>query len=220
MAANNAPPPTAEVYSTLEVDNRQYNNQAPEVLYDRDNLPEVNHHSAATLPEVNQQPYSATTYTSGGYTPIGPGGFAVKEDAPYTGDQTAAAAAAAAGTTTETKDPRICGVRRKPFIILVTLAALVVVGIIVGVAVGVTVSRNGTDEGDGQGAEDGDSSSPDATPIGPPNNIRLDTRIAATNFTDDSDHNNYVLIYQLNSGALWYVHRISLPSQSSSHRIN
>lgn len=209
MAANNSSSPPAEFYSTLELDDRpQYNNQAPEVAFDRENLPEVN--NQANLPEVNQQAYSAT-YSSGGYTPVGAAGFAAKEDGVYVGDQAAAA--------TEAKDPRICGVRRKTFIILATLAALVVVGIIVGVAVGVTVGNNRTDGEDGQPAEDGDSSSTEPTPIGPPTNVRLDTRIASTNFTDDAGNNNYVLIYQLNSGALWYVQRRSLPPGGSFDRV-
>ena len=68
MAANNSSPPPAEFYSTLELDDRpQYNNQAPEVAFDRENLPEVNHNYAdqANLPEVNQQAYSATYSSSG-----------------------------------------------------------------------------------------------------------------------------------------------------------
>ena len=198
MAANNPPsPPVMEDYSTLEVDNRaEYQHQAPQVAHDRENLPEVAHEQH-NLPEVNTQPYPeaySATYNNG-YSPGYAAGYAVKEDAPYV------AADQPAETAVEAKDPRICGVRRKTFIILVTLAVLIVVGVVVGVAVGVTAGKNGSDDDDdSQAAEDGDSS-PSST--GPPNNVRLNTRIASTNFTDDAGHNNYVLIYQLNSGALW-----------------
>lgn len=206
MAANNSPsPPVMEDYSTLEVDNRaEYQHQAPQVAHDRENLPEVAHEQNS-YPEVNTQAYPAAypaAYNSGYAPGYAAGGYVAKEDGPYVAaaaDQPAETAAAAAAAA-EAKDPRICGVRRKTFIILATLAALIVVGVVVGVAVGVTVGNNGSEDDDSQAAEDGDTSPSSSAP---PNNVRLNTRIASTNFTDDAGNNNYVLIYQLNSGALW-----------------
>ncbi|KAK7757740.1 hypothetical protein SLS62_000118 [Diatrype stigma] len=229
--------PGAEFYSGLEVDDRVYHSQGPEVVaVDRENLPEVDHYRE-NLPEVNHYanaPLSAGAYSNGTYStvhspqatttyplartkedlPYGAAGYGSEQPLPPLPPSSAhgeagalgaagAAGAGAAGGAAAASEPRICGVRRKAFLFLITLAAVVIVAVVIGVSVGVVTANHriaeakSKDSGDAAGSADG-----------PPNEIRLDTRIATTNFTDEVGNENYLVVYQLYSGAIWYVTQI------------
>ncbi len=212
--------PESELYSSLEVDTRAYYPQAPEVVaVDRENLPEVDHyrenlpevaHYAGSLPSDAPEVYSgakpAVPVKAGGGPYVG---FGDQQPPlpPLPPGSPPSTMATATGTAVESVEavpgadgPKIWGVRRKRFILLATLAAVIIVAIVVGVSVGVVTSQKSHEA---EQVTDGDGDVPSTAIDGPPNDIRLDTRIASSNFTDENGNNNYLVVYQLNSGALW-----------------
>ncbi|RYP79034.1 hypothetical protein DL771_000012 [Monosporascus sp. 5C6A] len=122
-------------YSTLEVDTRWQNSQYPEVVaVDRDNLPETAPSDAPelavskdNLPEVNRYGHGyPETVSSDAY-------LGVKQEHAYAGSQAPLPSEPEAPAAA--KESRIWGMRRKNFLIVIALAALIIIGIAVGVGV-------------------------------------------------------------------------------------
>ncbi|RYP85995.1 hypothetical protein DL769_000858 [Monosporascus sp. CRB-8-3] len=209
----------SQYYSTLELDTRAQDSQYPEVVTaDRDNLPETAPSDAPELavskdilPEVNHgnTPGSAYLETVSSDTYSG-----VKQEHAYAGGQPPPPSEPEA--TAAAKESRIWGMRRKHFLIVIALAALVVIGTCVGVGVGVSVSGNSSAEQNTNDEEGAGGTTPTETPgpgeTGSPNALSRSTKIAVTSFVDETGGRNYVVIYQLNSRAICTSPAHSIPS--------
>ncbi|KAK7749139.1 hypothetical protein SLS62_008427 [Diatrype stigma] len=178
-------------YSTLEVNTSQPQPPPPGYSYsdlevDDSRLPE----SVVTAPSVvaSSNPdldYPEVVYPAGyqgvkaydGYA----GAAGGAEAAPMLAG--GAAAAAAAG------GPRILGLRRKTFWILVAVGAVIIVAVVVGVAAGLLIPR-----GSSANASDSDVN---ATVL------LSNTKLASANFTDAQNNDNYIVVYQLQNRAIY-----------------
>jgi hypothetical protein len=92
--------------------------------------------------------------------------------------------------------PQILGLRRRTFWILVAFGVvLVVAGAIAGAVVGTSAKQKS-----GSDAEPSEESSSSSNQN--PNGLYNGSKLATANFTDEAGHANYLVFYQLNSGAL------------------
>ncbi|KAI1080935.1 hypothetical protein F5B20DRAFT_84614 [Whalleya microplaca] len=167
-------------YSTLEVDTER--NQYAEVASNQ--WPEVNHHADAhyNYPEVA---------TNAGGTPL----HEVKVD--NTPPEVVGAAAATPTTPLKPveESSRICGMTRKLFWGVLIGAIVVIIAIIVGVVAGVVTSRS-HNSSDSSSSGQSDAST-NATALA------AHTKLASANFTDETGAENYLVAFQLNSGAIY-----------------
>ncbi|KAI2635794.1 hypothetical protein GGS26DRAFT_512741 [Hypomontagnella submonticulosa] len=183
-------------YSTLEVDveaqNRNQNQYAETT-------------QASQLPEVNQNATEHLNY------PEVVGSYAPKKDIDPTLPEAVNVAEnekiPAGGNTTETPERRICGMRRKIFLIVIIAAVVVIVAIVAGVVAGVVTRRNAEPASNPSGSPE--------EPEGSTNNetaLFASTNLATANFTDEFGNENYLVAYQLNNKAIY------LSAWNSSHK--
>ncbi|KAI0006718.1 hypothetical protein F4779DRAFT_549035 [Xylariaceae sp. FL0662B] len=175
-----------EYYSTLEVDVER--NHFAEV--GGTPLPEVNRNADADLhyPEVVSNSNASGGVSGGGGSPL----YDVKVDS--TPPEVVGAVPPATPIKPVAAEPRICGVKRKIFWAMLIGAAIVIVAVVVGVAVGVTTSRtrNSTIDSSGQNEASINGKA-----------LFTGTDLASANFTDEFGNENYLVAYQLNSGAIY-----------------
>ncbi|RYO97847.1 hypothetical protein DL764_007244 [Monosporascus ibericus] len=101
-------------------------------------------------------------------------------------------------------EPRICGLRKKTFWIVLGAGVLIIVAVVVGVVAGVLAPKSGSD---------GSDESEDSTEATTSNTtLYNNTRLASANFTDEQGNSNYLVVYQLASRAVY------LSAWNSSHR--
>ncbi|OTA54491.1 hypothetical protein K449DRAFT_426255 [Hypoxylon sp. EC38] len=170
-------------YSTLEVDTeaQERNQKAYAASAAADQAPEVNPHAN---PDFN-------------YPEV------VGGDAPRKGvDPTLPEAIQTPGTDSEkilgTSEPRICGMRKKIFWIVVIGAVVVIAAIVAGVVAGVVTSRDNDSSSDSTSGQNGAAGATDNSTA-----LFANTKLATANFTDGLGNENYLVAYQLNNGALY-----------------
>ncbi|RYP35506.1 hypothetical protein DL767_003760 [Monosporascus sp. MG133] len=95
-------------------------------------------------------------------------------------------------------EPRICGLRKKTFWIVLGAGVLIIAAVVVGVVAGVLAPKSGS-----EGSTEGTTSS---------TTLYDNTRLASANFTDEQGNDNYLVVYQLANRALY------LSAWNSSHR--
>ncbi|GAW11281.1 hypothetical protein ANO14919_006240 [Xylariales sp. No.14919] len=108
-------------------------------------------------------------------------------------------------TFEDTPTPRrkisVCGLRVRIFWIALSVAIVLVVGAIAGgVAGGLTSRKSNAPANDNN---NGEPTSGNSSNSSDPNAILANTRLASTNFTDEFGFDNYLLLYQLNSKAIY-----------------
>ncbi|KAH7041371.1 uncharacterized protein B0I36DRAFT_22653 [Microdochium trichocladiopsis] len=210
-SATATPSPGAQTYSTLEHDSSVQNGQYPEVSA-YSTLPEVDHSANPTAAQYAHYTHAATPEYS---HPVatGGGGEVYKKEADGGAYAPGAAAAAAAGVGAGSAgaggaelgaaagpERRICGVRRKLFWILLAAAVVIVVAAVGGGVGGALGSRTSSSSGDpNAGANPVQPPEPTDAPLA----VYPGTRLASSNFTDQYGNDNYMVIYQVNSGALY-----------------
>lgn len=158
------PPPPGYNYSDLEVDDSR--------------LPE----SVVTAPSVVASSNPDLDYPEAVY----PAGY--QEVKAYDGYAGAAGSAETApmlvgGAAAGVAGPRILGLRRKTFWILVAVGAVIIIAVVVGVAAGLLIPHG--------------SSNANATIL------LANTKLASANFTDAQKNDNYIVVYQLQSRAIY-----------------
>ncbi|KAK7430900.1 hypothetical protein QQZ08_002428 [Neonectria magnoliae] len=99
------------------------------------------------------------------------------------------------------EEPRICGLRRKTFFIVLGVVLVVAGAVIAGVVVGVT--KKGGNSSTPSDSNDNRSGRPSHDTKDNKTGILPDTNIAATNFTDDYGYSNYIILYQLRNLAIY-----------------
>ena len=175
-------------YSTLEVDDSRLPETVPQQQppgaaagTDYTNYPEVRP-DTNSYPEVVPSEYH-------GYQEV-------KIDDVHAGEREAALPAGAAGAAA-IADPRICGVKKRTFWILVATATVIVIAIIVGVVAGTVIPSSKSDNDGSAESDNSTVDNVDAMALSP------NTKLASANFTDGLGNNNYIIAYQLASRALY-----------------
>ncbi|KAI1813986.1 hypothetical protein GGS20DRAFT_444458 [Poronia punctata] len=100
------------------------------------------------------------------------------------------------GATDGRKGARICGIRRKPFWILMGVGLIAIIGLAVGLGVGLrsksgSADENGKDENGQDENGNGNGTSPSSS------GLHATTRLATANFTDTEGHDTFLVVYQL-----------------------
>ncbi|KAI1372055.1 hypothetical protein F4677DRAFT_449713 [Hypoxylon crocopeplum] len=171
-------------YSTLEVDaDAQARNQAEYAEETR----------AAQLPEVN---HNATEHFN--YPEVVQGGAAPKADIDHTLPEPVHIPESEKMLGTE--EPRICGMKRKIFWIVLVAAIVIVVGIVAGVTAGVVTSKNYNSSSAADSSSGGNDSANQTTNA---TALFARTSLATANFTDEFGYENYLVAYQLNNKAIY-----------------
>ncbi|KAF2084634.1 hypothetical protein K490DRAFT_68567 [Saccharata proteae CBS 121410] len=114
------------------------------------------------------------------------------------------------------KIPTICGMRRKPFWILlgVILAILIIAGLVGGLAGGLSASKSKSSSSSGSTPTTSTTPTTPTTPITASNStsspndtgntsILSTTRLGSVNFTDAAGYDNYLVFYQLENQHLY-----------------
>ena len=175
------PPEGGNDYSTLEVDNSRLTEAIPQ-QHGYSDYPEVRpetHIYPEVTPDVNNYPEVVPSEYHG-YQEV------EKDDAHEPSAVPVAAAAAV---------PRICGVKKRTFWILVAAAAIIVVAVIVGAVAGTLIPDSKSDDG----AESDNSTSGNVSAIA----LNPNTKLASANFTDGLGNSNYIVAYQLANRAIY-----------------
>ncbi|KXJ88908.1 hypothetical protein Micbo1qcDRAFT_197195 [Microdochium bolleyi] len=196
----------SNTYSTLEHDPSVRNGQYPEATA-YSTLPEVNHaatpasqyaHYAHSTTDHHQPPAAADGYKK----EADAGAYAVGAGAGGAAGYGAANAELGAGAPAGA-ERMICGVKRKMFWALLVAAVVIVVAAVGGGVGGAMASKAKptTDSAASGGGGTGPAQPP--APSDSPLGLYEGTRLASSNFTDQFGNDNFMVIYQVNNGALY-----------------
>ena len=178
------PPQSGSDYSTLEVDD----SRLPQAVPGQQPSPDPSAHSYGAYSDYPEVRPDANNYPE--VVPSEYHGYQeVKvDDAPEPSAVPVAAIAA---------DPRICGVKKRTFWILVATATVIVIAIIVGVVAGTVIPSSKSDNDGSAESDNSTVDNVDAMALSP------NTKLASANFTDGLGNNNYIIAYQLASRAIY-----------------
>ncbi|RYP66583.1 hypothetical protein DL769_005990 [Monosporascus sp. CRB-8-3] len=101
-------------------------------------------------------------------------------------------------------EPRVCGLRKKTFRIVLGTGVLIVIAVVVGVVAGVLAPKSGS--------APSDESEGSTEPTTSNTTLYNNTRLASANFTDEQGNDNYLVVYQRANRALY------LSAWNSSHK--